>query len=123
MDWIRHTAISVSAGGPSLKKHSSGSIVADGTEQVVAETSSLMKLSGYIDLSNMGAGDRVVIRQYMRLSEGGAYRKYAEDNYAEAQDPPLVYITTKVLVSGSRVTIQQTAGSFKSFDYSFAKEE
>lgn len=118
---IRHTT--KKTGGLELKKQAEGTLNADGSEQSIVKINSLMKLSGYIDLSEMETGDEVVIKQYMRIKSGGAYKKYAQENYSGVQEKPLIYITTKVLGHGGQVTLQQTLGTNKSFEYEFISEE
>lgn len=109
-------------GGMSLKEEATGTLTADGSEQTIIERSLLMKFSGYIDLSNMVAGDTVVIRQYMQVKPGGNYRRYEEGSYTGVQDPPLIYVTPKVTDYGVRITLQQIAGIFRDFDYTFIRE-
>jgi len=98
-----------------------GTLVADGSEQVVMEISGSVRVSGYISLANMEAGDTVVIRQYIRLLNG-EYKQYASETYTGAQENPIVYITPKELASAIKVTLQQTSGTYKTFDYLFIKE-
>ena len=99
-----------------------GSITADGTEQVVMEYSGLAMVHGYIDLSQMTTGDEVIIRAYVVIRAGGAWRKYAEETFRDAQSLPALYVLPRLTVYGIRITLQQTAGTFKSFDYVFVKE-
>lgn len=108
--------------GMSLKLHATGTVTADGTEQTLTEIIGLVKLSGCVDLSNMTTGDRVLIREYMKARPDGAYRKHEEALYRGVQDPPLILIPQKVVNYAAKVTLQQT-GTFKSFDYTFAREE
>jgi hypothetical protein len=98
-----------------------GTLVADGSEQVVMEVSGSVRVSGYISLANMETGDTVVIRQYMKLLNG-EYKRYASETYTGAQENPIVYITPKELASAIKVTLQQTSGTYKTFDYLFIKE-
>jgi hypothetical protein len=98
-----------------------GTLVADGSEQVVMEISEAARVSGYISLANMEAGDTVIIMQYVRLLNG-EYKRYAAETYMGAQENPIVYITPKELASGMKVTLQQTSGTYKTFDYLFIKE-
>jgi len=107
----------------SLKPDAEGTLTANGSEQTLTNITALTKLSGYVDLSQMQLGDSVVIRQYMVLKSGGSDRKYEEHAYSGAQDPPVVYVTTKVLAHGGKVTLQQTAGAYRTYDYSFVREE
>jgi hypothetical protein len=100
-----------------------GTVVADGTEQVVVECLELARLVGYIDLGEMSPGDTVVIRQYMRLKPGGRFKVYESETYTGPQtDKPIVYVKPKESDYGVRVTLQQTSGVFKSFDYNFLRE-
>lgn len=103
-----------------------GSVTADGTEQnvVLDEVAGNPSryLEGYIDLNNMAAGDTVVIRQYMSLVTPVAYRKYAEETYTGAQTLPGLFIVTKPGRYGIRLTLQQTAGTYRSFQYQFFRK-
>jgi hypothetical protein len=96
--------------------------LADGSEQVVLEYIGLGRVFGYIDLQNMVEGDEVVIRQYMRLKPGGAFKRYAQASFSGVQTDPVVYIQPKEVDYGVRVTLQQIAGVFKSFDFNFLYE-
>lgn len=100
-----------------------GSVAMDGTEKdvVLDEVAGNPPrfLEGYIDLSPMATGDRIVIRQYMKISPTGAYVKYAEEAYEGAQSLPLLYVVTKPGRYGIRVTAQQTAGTYRTLTYQF----
>ncbi|MEM2587952.1 MAG: hypothetical protein QXV23_06595 [Candidatus Bathyarchaeia archaeon] len=100
-----------------------GSVAMDGTEKVVVldEISGNPQryLEGYVDLTPMASGDTIVIRQYMKISATGDYVKYAEESYSGAQSLPLLYITTKPARYGIKITIQQTAGTNRTFTYQF----
>jgi len=100
-----------------------GTLTADGTEQtVVEETGTLeFKLDGYIDLSNLASGDTVVVREYMKVKSNGSYVKYAEETYSGSQPLPLLHIITKPARYGLKITLQQTSGTYRSFDYQFFK--
>jgi hypothetical protein len=97
-----------------------GVLTADGSEQVVMEISEPARVSGYINLANMDAGDTVVIKQYVKLTE--EYKRYASETYTGVQENPILYITPKELASAIKVTIQQTSGAYKTFEYLFIKE-
>jgi len=98
-------------------------LTANGTEQVVVEATGTLefKLEGYIDLSNLSSGDTVVIREYMKIKSTGEYKKYAEEKYSGSQPLPLLHIITKPSRYGLKITLQQTAGTYRSFDYQFFK--
>jgi len=100
-----------------------GTITMDGTEQnvVLDEITGNPPrfLEGYIDLSPMAAGDTIVIRQYMKIAADGAYVKYAEETYTDAQSLPLLYVVSKSGRYGIKITAQQTAGTYRTLTYQF----
>jgi len=100
-----------------MKIFAQGTLVANGSEQVLTLFTELGELNGYVDLSQMQAGDSVVIRQYTRIE--GAFSQYAEESYTGAQALPSIFITTKPGDDGIRVTLQQTAGVLRQFNYKF----
>jgi hypothetical protein len=100
---------------------SEATITADGTEQTLAEVDEAVRISGYVSLGNLQAGDTVVIRQYVKLTTD--YEEYDEVAYSDEQAKPIIYIQPKEIVSSTKITIQQTTGVYRSFDYEFIKEE
>jgi hypothetical protein len=100
-----------------------GSITMDGSEQTVVldeiAGNPQRFLEGYVDLSPMASGDTIVVRQYMKISATGDYVKYAEETYSNAQTIPLLYVTTKPGRYGIKITVQQTAGTYRTFTYQF----
>ena len=104
-----------------FETHAEGTITADGSEQIVAEITEAVRFSGYISLSNLQAGDTVVLRQYTKLF--AVWEKYAEESYSGAQTTPVVYFAPKEIASSVRVTLQQTVGVLRSFSYKFIKEK
>ncbi len=94
-----------------------GTLTADGTEQTVREYIGTGKLHAYIDLTNMAAGDTTVIRQFMKIKAAGTYIKYAEETYTGAQTLPMLHIIMKPSKNGVKVTLQQTAGTNRSYDW------
>lgn len=104
-----------------FETHAEGTLGSDGTEQTVAEITEAVRLSGYISLANMQAGDTVVLRQYVKLFD--TYERYAEDEYSDVQGSPMVYFTPKEISSGLKVTLRQTIGPSRNFSYKFIKEK
>ncbi len=102
----------------SIKK---GNIVADGSEQTVLETELIGRVSGYLDLAEMEAGDVITIRQYLTVD--GTYRKYHTESYSGVQADPMVYMTPKEVASKLKLTLEQTAGTFRGFPHDFILEE
>ncbi|MEM2607369.1 MAG: hypothetical protein QXH97_00350 [Candidatus Bathyarchaeia archaeon] len=103
-----------------------GSLTADGTEQnlILDEISGNPQrhIEGYVDLSALASGDTIVIRQYMKIAATGDYVKYAEETYSGAQTLPLLHIITKPARYGLKLTLQQTAGTYRSFAYQFFRK-
>jgi hypothetical protein len=100
-----------------------GTVAMDGTEKevVLDEVSGNPSrfLEGYIDLTPMASGDTIVVRQYMKIASAGAYVKYAEETYTDAQSLPLLYIVSKSGRYGVKITAQQTAGTNRTLTYQF----
>jgi hypothetical protein len=99
-----------------------GSIIADGVEQTLLDFSGLGRISGNVDLSELQLGDSVTLRLYIKVTTGGSWRKYHEETYTDIQILPLIYIVPKETDFGLKVTIQQIAGIFRTFEYNFIKE-
>ena len=106
-----------------LREEGSGTVAADGSEQTVREYVGLGKLHIYLDLAAMQAGDTTMIRQYMKIKAGGAYRKYAEETYSGVQTMPLLSIVMKPAKDGVMVSLQQTAGVNRSYDWQTLVEQ
>ena len=98
-----------------------GSIVTDGTEQTLVEYVGMATISGWIDLSNMKAGDVVRIRIYTKVKEDGDYVLYDMATYTDEQFKPALHFLPRLTGYAYKVTIEQTAGTFKSFDYLFVR--
>ena len=97
-----------------------GILTADGSEQTLVEDVLLSNLSGFISLALMEAGDIITIRQYVNIGSG--YRLYADETYNDAQIQPAVYITSKTSNTQMKITLQQTAGTYRQFAYEFNRE-
>jgi hypothetical protein len=77
-------------------------------------------LEGFVSLRNMAAGDSVVLRIYVAV-DGVTQDKSDELSFSGAQAVPVVRIpaTTLAYNSKPRVTVTQTAGTLRSFPYTF----
>lgn len=73
--------------------------------------------TGYIDLSNMTSGDTVLIRVSIIVKTAGSYRMYWEGSYTGAQINPLVYIAPLPSDIGWRLTLTQTTGTGRVYDW------
>ena len=105
-----------------LEEHSVGTLPADGTEQTLAEAVGLMTFEGYVDLANMEVGDTVIIREYVKLKSEGTYRLFDSATYSDAQTKPALHVVKLPAKYGIKVTLEQTAGVNRDYDYNFFKE-
>lgn len=96
-----------------------GNLDADGSEQTVVEYAGLGRLSGYIDLSEMQAGDAVEVKEYGVALTGGAYALHASEQYGGAQALPMLHVSPKPSYVAVKVTLRQFAGVFRSYPNSF----
>jgi hypothetical protein len=103
-----------------------GTVTMDGTELAVVVDeiagNPTRHLEGWIDLSPMQEGDAIVIRMYVKLTPTGDYVKYAEETYMGAQPLPALHIVTLPARYGIKLTIQQTAGTYRTFSYQFFRK-
>lgn len=105
-------------------EEATGSLLMDGTEQTVKEIlTTINKLHCFVDLTPMLAGDTVVVRQYMKIASAGVFVQYAEETYNDVQTLPLLYVVTKPANYGIRITIQQTGGTNRTFDWETFQEK
>lgn len=103
-----------------LYERAEGTLTADGTEQTIYEvtpTVTLVPDSITMSLSNMAEGDTITINMYAKLKSGGAYELIDTDDYIGAKDIPAINITGQPNRYGWKVTLQQTAGTFRGFDW------
>jgi len=78
-------------------------------------------IQGYIDLSVLQSGDEVVIKEYIVIESGGSPILYGKRTFSGVQEEPLVRFHNKMAPYGYKVTITQTAGTLRTFKYSFRK--
>lgn len=101
---------------------SKGTIVASDEEQLILDyTGDISVIQGYIDLSKMDIGDTIEVKLYVKIKPDGDYKLYKTETYIAPLSEELLYVLPRLSGYGLRVTIRQIAGSFKSFDYLFAK--
>jgi hypothetical protein len=100
-----------------------GAVTMDGSEKTVVldemEGNPPRYLEGYIDLSQLESGDRLLIRYYIKAESNG-YKEYFRREYSGRQPTQLLYAATKPTKYGIKITAQQTAGAtFKTLAYQF----
>lgn len=117
-------SVTVPGVGQYLKSIGARTISLDGSEQAICEQlgGRPSQISGYIDLSNLGPGDIVVVRYYVKVKESSAWGMCYEESYSDSLNPPIVYVAKRPENHGSKFTIQQTVGSLKIIDYEFYEE-
>ena len=88
-----------------------------GTEHVLFNPLTSKFFTGYIDLTNMASGDIVEIRVSLIVKTAGSYILYFLQTYVNAQTNPLVYIPTLPSDVGFKLTLKQTAGTARTYDW------
>lgn len=100
---------------------SGGSLAMDGNEQNLyindAPAALFTPLTLKVDLTSMASNDIVVLREYYRLKSGGSYIKEDEVSFSDAQTIPLKIVWLRSNLYGVKMTIQQTAGTNRTFDW------
>jgi hypothetical protein len=103
-----------------------GTVTMDGTEVTVVQDeitgNPIRHLEGWIDLSPMQSGDSVTIRLYVKTTPTGSYVKYAEETYTDTQSLPALHLVTLPARYGIKITMQQTAGTYRTFSYQFFRK-
>jgi len=94
-------------------------LTANGTVQTLVEAEGLGLYYGLVSLDKMEKGDKVVIKTWCRVIEGGEWRLYANMAYGGKQQVPLLVWFPILARYGFKVTLQQIAGVYKTFEYGF----
>jgi len=94
-------------------------LTADGTEQTVWDVTTGTKfLMGQIDLQLMQSGDTVVIKRYLKVRTSSTLTIEWYDTYADAQtNQNVINFPPLSPVSEYKVTLQQTTGTNRNYDY------
>ena len=87
------------------------------TEETVFETTEKGKYAGYISVANLQSGDTVTINLYVILKSGGSYELYDSVTLSGAQTKTVVPIYEIPVSYGMKITLNQTAGTIRSYDY------
>lgn len=98
-----------------------GSTIMDGTEQAVFESTELGEYSGYIFLDKTLSGDTIVVRVYIMNVNDGKYYKWLEDSFTGVQGCPALRMENIIGKVGIKVTLQQTAGTYRAVDHMWFK--
>jgi hypothetical protein len=77
-----------------------------------------------IDMTNLTTGDVVEIRVYAKLLVGGTWHRVYYARYGESQDDennfvsPIKYIPALTVMKEWKLTLKQTVGTGRAFDWS-----
>lgn len=96
----------------------SDTTLADGTEQTLFTTSTSNHYTASIDLSNMQSGDTLIIRAYKKVLTGSSFAEVIKETFLGAQDAPNFYIPFISCPFGYQLTIEQTGGTNRNYDWS-----
>lgn len=88
-----------------------------GTEHTLYNPTTNKFFSALIDLTNMQANDIVEIRVSLIAKIAGAYIQYYMESYSGVQTNPLVYIPNIASDIGFKLTLKQTAGTGRTYDW------
>ena len=75
-------------------------------------------VEGWLNLSQMQAGDVIEIIEYVTVGTEGIYYK---SSYSDKQEYPILHFPTKKLKGSYRVTLKQTAGTLRELPFQFTK--
>lgn len=87
------------------------------TEHTLYNPTSNKWYSAYVDLTNMASGDTTEIRVYVLVKTAGSYILYNMSSYSGAQTYPLVYIPPLPSDLGWKLTLKQTVGTGRNYDW------
>jgi len=87
------------------------------TEHTLSNPTGNKFYTALIDLTNMTTGDTTEIRVSLIAKTAGSYILYWMGSYTGAQTNPLVYIPPLPSDIGWKLTLKQTAGTGRNYDY------
>jgi hypothetical protein len=87
------------------------------TEHALATLTTSKFFTGYVDLSNMVSGDTTEIRVYVIVKSAGSYIQYYINTYTGAQTNKSVYVPPLPSNYGWKLTLKQTAGTGRVYDW------
>jgi len=122
--WTYPTRV-ITGGAPTATEEGSGTLTADGTEQeIVSKTSTEPFMAQLIlDVSNMAGADQILIEETVKVLPAGGLEKFTRTRITGAQEEPILMFVQKYAVRQYRVTLQQLAGTLRTFDWSLIVEE
>ena len=98
-----------------------GTLTADGTEQSIYENASpsaeWVPENILVDLSNMEAGDITTIKAYLKVKSGGSYILMDTQTYSAVQSVQGIITLGTPNRYGFKITLQQSAGTNRDYDW------
>jgi hypothetical protein len=95
-------------------------LLADGTEQALVDEQVVGQYWGFVDLNVIQLGDTVILRQYVYTN--GTPSLYRDKTYQKTRDDLQIGFRPKPVMTGIKITIQQTTGPYRHYHYSFNRE-
>jgi hypothetical protein len=89
----------------------------DNNENTVFTSTANKHFMTTIDLSNMASGDTVILRAKTIVKSAGSFVTVYSETFTGAQTFPNFYIPPISGRYGYRLTLQQTAGTLRTFDW------
>jgi hypothetical protein len=74
-----------------------------------------------IDLGNMAAGDTTEIRLYVKALSSGTLRLLYYSPFSGVQSEPIVYVPALTVMKEWKLTLKQTAGTGRNYDWTIYK--
>jgi hypothetical protein len=87
------------------------------TEHTLYNPTTSKFFTGYVDLTNMATGDITEIRIYVIVKSAGSYIQYYKATYTDNQSDDLVYLPTLPSDIGWKLTLKQTTGTGRAYDW------
>lgn len=87
------------------------------TEHTLTTQTGSKFYTAYIDLTNMASGDITEIRVSIIVKAAGSHILYYLGTYNGAQTNPLIYIAPLPSDISWKLTLKQTAGTGRNYDY------
>jgi hypothetical protein len=89
-----------------------------GTEHTINNPTGSKWYSAYVDTTNMASGDTTEVRVYLLVKVAGSYIQFYVQTFTNSQTPnQLVYIPPFPSDLGYKLTLKQTAGTGRNYDW------
>lgn len=99
---------------------SGNTTLSDGNETTLYESTSNKHFGAEVNLDEMLSGDTTRVKVYTKVLTGDAYAEFFDQTYSGVdggQGAPVIYFPFKSGPYGYKLTIQQTAGTLRSYKW------